>query len=125
MEKIVDTVPRRTASHQTEVVKRLAASVVQESLAPASSCRSVIAPRQIGSERLFAKAHEVKDPSLYEAYTGGQAIAESTKANTKANRISGFCYNIAEPAPLPKMPSCPQTPMRTTKLAPQCKRLPA
>ncbi len=85
----IDTRPRRDAGHQTEVVKRLAASTVQESLNPAVSGNLVLnAP----TTRLVTKhngvRHVVKDTSLYNEYTSGQAVAQVTQ---KPSQIVATC----------------------------------
>jgi hypothetical protein len=78
--KFVDTRPHRDAGHQTEVVKRVAASAVQESKnAPSTQVNSV-----------YKKAHTVQDTSIYNAYTAGQAVAQVTQ---KPPQISEVCYS--------------------------------
>lgn len=99
LQKFVDTRPHRDAGHHTEVVKRLAASGVQESKTPASAGVLVLDGPSTRVKSFYAKAHSVQDTSIYNAYTAGQAVAQSsTPANTKAPQISQVCYSsIAVP----------------------------
>jgi hypothetical protein len=76
----IDTRPRRDAGHQTEVVKRLAAATVQESLNPAVSGNLVLnAPSTRLTTKWNGVRHVVKDTSLYNEYTSGQAVAQVTQ----------------------------------------------
>lgn len=89
----VDTRPHRDAGHQTEIVKRLAASGVQESKTPKSAGVLVLDGPSTQVKSFYAKAHSVQDTSVYNAYTAGQAVAQSsTLANTKAAQIQQTCY---------------------------------
>ena len=91
--KFVDTRPHRDAGHHTEVVKRLAASGVQESKTPASAGVLVLNGPSTQVNSFYAKAHTVQDTSVYNSYTAGQAVAQSsTLANTKAPQIQDICY---------------------------------
>ena len=92
--KVQDTRPHRDAGHQTEIVKRLAASVVQESKTPASSCVLVLDGPSTQDYSRYAKAHTVQDQSIYNEYTAGQAVAESElRINAKTPQINPVCYS--------------------------------
>jgi len=91
--KFVDTRPHRDAGHQTEVVRRLAASTVQESKTPASACVLVLDGPTTRVNSRYAKAHTVQDTAVYNEYTAGQAVAEGALAvNKKSSQIQGLCY---------------------------------
>lgn len=92
-QKFLDTRPHRDAGHQTEIVKRLAASAVQESKTPTSAGVLVLDGPSTQVKSFYAKAHTVQDQSTYNDYTAGQAVAQSTKANTKAPQIEQVCYS--------------------------------
>jgi hypothetical protein len=92
LQKFVDTRPHRDAGHQTEVVKRLAASAVQDSKNPASAGVLVLDGPSTRVRSFYAKAHTVQDTSLFEAYEAGQAVAQSAKT-PKAAQISQVCYS--------------------------------
>lgn len=91
--KYIDTRPHRDAGHQTEIVKRLAASTVQESLNPAVSGNLVLnAPTTRLTTKWNGVRHVVKDTSLYNAYTAGQAVAQSQMpVNAKPSQIVATC----------------------------------
>jgi hypothetical protein len=92
--KVLDTRPHRDAGHQTEVVKRLAASAVLETLTPATSGNLVLDGPSTRVISLVKPSHRVQDTTDYNAYTAGQAVAQSsTPANTKAPQISQTCYS--------------------------------
>lgn len=92
--KVQDTRPHRDAGHQTEIVKRLAASVVQDSKTPASSCVLVLDGPTTRVNSRYAKAHTVQDQSIYNEYTAGQTVAESElRINAKASQINPVCYS--------------------------------
>jgi hypothetical protein len=94
LQKVQDTRPRRDAGHQTEIVRRLAASTVQESKNPASAGVLVLDGPSTRVNSFYAKAHTVQDTAVYNEYTAGQAVAQSsTRANTKAPQISVTCYS--------------------------------
>lgn len=94
--KIVDTRPHRDAGHQTEVVKRLAASAVQESRTPASACVMVLDGPSTRVTSRYAKAHTVQDVPVYTEFTAGQAVAEGDLAiNRKAPQIQQTCYTAS------------------------------
>ena len=91
---IQDTRPHRDAGHQTEIVKRLAASGVQDSKTPASSCVLVLDGPTTRVNSRYAKAHTVQDQSTYNEFTAGQAVAQSQlPRNAKASQISNVCYS--------------------------------
>jgi len=92
--KVQDTRPHRDAGHQTEIVKRLAASGVQESKTPASSCVMVLDGPTTRMNSRYAKAHTVQDQSTYNEYTAGQAVAQSElPRNAKTPQINPVCYS--------------------------------
>jgi hypothetical protein len=92
--KVQDTRPHRDAGHQTEVVKRLAASGVQESKNPASAGVLVLDGPSTQVKSFYAKAHSVQDTAVYNEYTAGQAVAQSAlPRNAKAAQISLVCYS--------------------------------
>jgi hypothetical protein len=90
----IDTRPHRDASHQTEVIKRIAASGVQESRNPAVSGNMMLDGPSTRVNSVYKKAHTVQDTTVYNAYTAGQAVAQSEMAvNKKAPKIQGVCYS--------------------------------
>ena len=92
--KVQDTRPHRDAGHQTEIVKRLAASGVQESKTPTSSCVLVLDGPTTRVNSRYAKAHTVQDQSIYNEYTAGQAVAQSElPRNAKPSQIAPVCYS--------------------------------
>lgn len=94
LKKFQDTRGHRDAGHQTEIVKRLAASGVQETRNPAISINMVLDGPTTRQNSPYKPGHSVKDTSLYNAYTAGQAVAQSsTVANTKASQITETCYS--------------------------------
>jgi len=92
--KVQDTRPHRDAGHQTEIVKRLAASGVQESKNPTPSCVLVLDGPSTQDYSRYAKAHTVQDQSIYNEYTAGQAVAQSElPRNAKPSQINPVCYS--------------------------------
>lgn len=90
----IDTRPHRDAGHQTEIVKRLAGSAVQESRYPASAGVLVLNGPSTQVKSFYAKAHTVQDTAMYNDYTAGQAVAQSEMPiNAKAPQIQGVCYS--------------------------------
>ena len=88
----IDTRPRRDAGHQTEVVKRLAASGVQESQKPTPAGVLVLNGPSTRVYSHYAKAHSVQDTSVYNLYTAGQAVAQSAMPqNAKPAQIQSVC----------------------------------
>lgn len=95
LDKVQDTRPHRDAGHQTEIVKRLAASGVQESKTPVSAGVLVLNGPSTQVKSFYAKAHSVQDTSVYNDYTAGQAVAQSARVNTKASQITPVCYSAS------------------------------
>lgn len=93
-QKIVDTRPRRDAGHQTEIVKRLAASGVQENKTPVPSNNMVLDGPSTRVNSAYKTAHTVQDASRYAAYTAGQAVAQSAiPRNAPPTYINAVCYS--------------------------------
>jgi hypothetical protein len=94
LQKFQDTRPHRDAGHHTEVVKRLAASGVQEQKTTTVSGNLVLDGPSTRVNAPIKGGHSVQDTSVYNEYTAGQAVAQSsTPANTKASQISQTCYS--------------------------------
>lgn len=94
LQQFKDTRPHRDAGHQTEVVKRLAASGVQESKNPASAGVVVLDGPSTQVKSYYAKAHSVQDTAIYNEYTAGQAVAQGElPRNAKAAQITLTCYS--------------------------------
>jgi hypothetical protein len=94
MQTVQDTRPHRDAGHQTEIIKRLAASGVQDSKTPASAGVLVLNGPSTQVQSFYAKAHTVQDTTVYNEYTAGQAVAQSAlPVNAKASQISNVCYS--------------------------------
>lgn len=100
--KVQDTRPHRDAGHQTEIVKRLAASGTLETPVSVGSCVAVLdAPTtrksllgENGYRQNFAGGHSVQDSALFNEYTAGQAVAQGAlPANAKTSQISLTCYS--------------------------------
>lgn len=92
--KVQDTRPHRDAGHQTEIIKRLAASGVQDSKTPVSSGVIALNAPSTQVRSFYAKAHTVQDTSDYNAYTAGQAVAQSAlPRNAKTSQIQPVCYS--------------------------------
>ena len=90
----IDTRPHRDAGHQTEIVKRLAASGVQEQKTTTVSGNLVMNAPSTRVNSMIKGGHSVQDTTVYSEYTAGQAVAQSqTPANTKAPQIQGVCYS--------------------------------
>lgn len=91
---IVDTRPHRDAGHQTEIVKRLAASGVQESKNPASAGVLVLNGPSTQVQSFYAKAHTVQDTAVYNEFSAGQAVAQGAlPVNAKTPQIQNVCYS--------------------------------
>lgn len=90
----VDTRPHRDAGHQTEVIKRVAASGVQESKTPMSAGVVVLNGPSTQVKSFYAKAHTVQDTAVYNDYTAGQAVAQSERSKP-ASQIQSVCYNAS------------------------------
>jgi hypothetical protein len=94
MSTVQDTRPHRDAGHQTEIVKRLAASGVQDSKTPASSGVMVLNGPSTQVRSFYAEAHTVQDQSTYNEFTAGQAVAQSDRpVNAKTPQIKPVCYS--------------------------------
>ena len=94
LQKVQDTRPHRDAGHQTEIIKRLAASGVQESKTPTPSGNMMLNAPSTQVNSVYKKAHTVQDTSDYNAYTAGQAVAQSAlPSNAKASQIQSVCYS--------------------------------
>ena len=93
-QKFLDTRPHRDASHQTEIIKRLAASGVQETRNPTPAGVLVLDGPSTRVNSMYAKAHTVQDTAIYNEYTAGQAVAQSSMpVNAKAPQIQQVCYS--------------------------------
>ena len=101
MVTITDTRPRRDAGHQTEIIKRIAASGNRETAVANTACALVLnAPSTLGASGfLHGGGHNVSDTSMYTEYTAGQAVAQSELArNAKASQITNTmpCLSSAQ-----------------------------
>ena len=95
--KYLDTRPHRDAGHQTEIVKRLAASGVQDSKTPNRMGNIVLNGPSTQVKSFYAKAHTVQDTSVFNEYTAGQAVAQSEMLeNQKAPQIEVTCCSPPE-----------------------------
>lgn len=88
----LDTRPHRDAGHQTEIIKRRAASGVQETWSPAVSQNMVLNGPTTRINSPYKPSHSVKDASLYTAYVAGQEVAQSEKT-PKPSQIAEVCYS--------------------------------
>ena len=94
MQTVQDTRPHRDAGHQTEIIRRLAASGVQESKTPTPSGNMMLNAPSTQVNSVYKKAHTVQDTALYNEYTAGQAVAQSSiPRNAKTSQISNVCYS--------------------------------
>ena len=92
--KVQDTRPHRDAGHQTEIVKRLAASGVLETLQPAVSGNMMLNAPSTQVNSVIKPSHRVQDTALFNEYTAGQAVAQSAlPRNAKASQINPVCYS--------------------------------
>ena len=92
--KVQDTRPHRDAGHNTEIVKRLAASGVLETRTPATSGNMVLGGPSSRVNSPIKPGHSVQDTAVYNEYTAGQAVAQSsTLANAKTPQIQPVCYS--------------------------------
>jgi len=90
----IDTRPHRDAGHQTEVVKRLAASRTLETPTDVFSGNTMLNAPSTQVNSVYKGGHKVQDTETYNLYTAGQAVAQtSTLANTKAPQIQAVCYS--------------------------------
>jgi primosomal protein N' len=90
MVTITDTRPHRDAGHQTEIVKRLAASGNLETRVASTACAIVLNAPSTASQSayLHGGGHKVRDAPLYAEYAAGQTLAQATRVNTKASQIT-------------------------------------
>ena len=91
MVTITDTRPHRDAGHQTEIIRRLAASGNLETRVANTACALVLnAPStRSASGFLHGGGHTVLDAPMYTEYTAGQALAQAEKRiNAKASQIT-------------------------------------
>lgn len=91
--KYIDTRPHRDAGHQTEIVKRLAASGTQEQKTATVSGNLVLDGPSTRVNSMIKGGHSVQDTAVYNEYTAGQAVAQSEmRVNAKAPLIQATCY---------------------------------
>lgn len=90
MVTITDTRPHRDAGHQTEIIKRLAASGNLETRVASTACAVVLNAPSTASPAgyLHGGGHTVQDATVYSEYVAGQALAQGARANTKASQIT-------------------------------------
>jgi len=101
MVTITDTRPHRDAGHQTEIVKRIAASGNLETAVASTSCSLVLnAPStRNGVGFNHGGGHRVMTTSRYNEYTAGQAVAQGElRKNAKASQITNTmpCLSSAQ-----------------------------
>ena len=95
-QQIIDTRPRRDAGHQTEIVKRLAASGSLETATASTACLLVLNAPSTRSEasRTVSGGHSVQDAALFNEYTAGQAVAQGAlPRNAPPTYINAICYS--------------------------------
>lgn len=95
---IVDTRPHRDASHQTEIVRMLAASGNYETVVPKTACTVVLNTPSTASSAntVYGGGHNVQDMSAFVAYKAGAALAGAEmRVNAKASQITKTCYTSA------------------------------
>lgn len=90
MVTITDTRPHRDAGHQTEIIKRLAASGNLETRVASTACAVVLNAPSTASQSgyLHGGGHKVRDAPMYAEYSAGQALAQATRVNTKESQIT-------------------------------------
>ena len=90
MVTITDTRPHRDAGHQTEIIKRLAASGNLETRVASTACAVVLNAPSTASPAgyLHGGGHNVQDAPMYAEYVAGQSVAQGARANTKASQIT-------------------------------------
>lgn len=101
MVTITDTRPRRDAGHQTEIVKRLAASGNLETRVANTACTRVLNAPSTRGESGFnhGGGHNVMDAPMYAEFTAGQAVAQGAlQKNAKAAAITNTmpCLSAAQ-----------------------------
>jgi hypothetical protein len=90
----IDTRPHRDAGHQTEVVKRIAASGTLERPTAVISGNHVLNAPSTQVNSAYKGGHKVQDASLYQDYSAGQEVAQGALAvNAKASQIQAVCYS--------------------------------
>jgi hypothetical protein len=95
--KVLDTRPHRDAGHQTEIIRRLAASGVQEQTTTTLSGNVVLNGPSTRINAPIKGGHSVQDTAVYSEYTAGQAVAQSALAvNAKTPQISLTCYSSTD-----------------------------
>ena len=93
-QKVLDTRPHRDAGHHTEIIRRLAASGVQEQKTTTLSGNLVLDGPSTQVNAPIKGGHSVQDMSVYREYVAGQAVAQGALAvNAKASQISLTCYS--------------------------------
>jgi len=94
--QILDTRPHRDAGHQTEIVRRLAASGVQEQKTTTVSGNAMLDAPSTRVNSVVKGGHSVQDTAVYNEYTAGQAVAQSAMpVNAKPSQITLPCYTTA------------------------------
>jgi hypothetical protein len=94
--QILDTRPHRDAGHQTEIIRRLAASGVQEQKTTTVSGNVMLEAASTRINAPIKGGHSVQDTAVYTEYTAGQAVAQSERAiNAKASQITMVCYDAS------------------------------
>lgn len=94
--KVLDTRPHRDAGHQTEIIRRLAASGVQEQKTTTVSGNVVLDGPSTRVNSMIKGGHSVQDAAVYAEYTAGQAVAQGAMpVNAKPPQISLVCYDIS------------------------------
>jgi hypothetical protein len=94
--QILDTRPHRDAGHQTEIIRRLAASGVQEQKTTTVSGNVVLDGPSTRVNSMIKGGHSVQDTAVYNEYTAGQAVAQSAMAvNAKTSQIQLVCYDAS------------------------------
>lgn len=91
MVTITDTRPHRDAGHQTEIVKRLAASGNLETVVARTACVLALNAPSTASPATFnhGGGHKVRDTSNYNEFTAGQAVAQSElRRHAKPSQIT-------------------------------------
>ena len=90
MVTITDTRPHRDAGHQTEIIRRLAASGNLETRVASTACALVLNAPSTASPAgfLHGGGHTVQDTAVYSEYIAGQSVAQGDRANTKASQIT-------------------------------------
>jgi hypothetical protein len=101
MVTITDTRPHRDAGHQTEIVKRLAASGNLETAVANTACVLVLNTPSTRNPAGFnhGGGHNVQDAPMYAEYTAGQAVAQGELVrNAKASQITNTmpCLSSAQ-----------------------------